>query len=56
MKHRKVKAYEDEPEQTSLTIGSYDGFTEVPKTDKPIARQIGFIRRPVKKCSPPKKN
>lgn len=58
MKRRrsKVTGYEDEPEPSSPTIGSYDGFTEVPKGDKRIGRQIGFIRSSKKKCSQRKKN
>jgi hypothetical protein len=58
MKHRKIKAYEDEPEPTCPMIGSYGGFSPVPKDDKPIQRQIGFVKQPTKhkKCSRPKKN
>jgi hypothetical protein len=45
---KRPKQYEDEPETISVTIGSYDGFTEVPKGDKRVKRQIGFIRPKVK--------
>lgn len=40
----KEKGYEDEPEPTYQIIGSYGGFSPVPKDDKRVKRQIGFIR------------
>lgn len=52
---QKETGYEDEPEQPNLLIGSYGGFQEVPKADKPLKPQIGFIRRKTK-CSTPQKN